>query len=81
MERGAELLDLAGFDRPVTQLVQIADPCAPLEDGVSGRSPGERGRDRPQVQVARNFEQEDVESPDAAFSASIVNRVTTISTN
>ena len=30
---------------------------------------------RPQVQVARNFEQEDVESPDAAFSASIVNRV------
>jgi serine/threonine-protein kinase PknK len=34
-----------------------------------------QGEGRPQVRVARNFEQEDVEAPDASFSASIVARV------
>jgi transcriptional regulator with GAF, ATPase, and Fis domain len=33
------------------------------------------GEGRPLVRVARNFEQEDVEAPDASFSASIVERV------
>jgi transcriptional regulator with GAF, ATPase, and Fis domain len=33
------------------------------------------GVGRPQVRVARNFEQEDVRDPDAGFSASIVERV------
>jgi transcriptional regulator with GAF, ATPase, and Fis domain len=33
------------------------------------------GAGRPQVRVARNFEQEDVRDPDAGFSASIVERV------
>ncbi len=33
------------------------------------------GEGRPHVRVARNFEQEDVQEPDAGFSASIVERV------
>ena len=34
-----------------------------------------QGEGRPQVRVARNFEQEDVQAPDASFSASIVESV------